>query len=120
MTRQRTPPGSYSLDEPEMGRQFLLPTTATSRRSRMNSYAGWTVETSISSNPRFVTLLRSSREKPSPPMRDKGEYFAVEQLRLHANALLALVDDNTPMPSLSPQYARVYTYAKTLLQAELS
>jgi hypothetical protein len=53
-------------------------------------------------------------------MRNQGEYFAVEQLRLHANALLALVDDNEPMSSLSPQNARVYTYAKTLLQAELS
>jgi tetratricopeptide (TPR) repeat protein len=53
-------------------------------------------------------------------MRTQGEYFAVEQLRLHANALLALVDDNEPMSSLSAQNARVHTYAKTLLQAELS
>lgn len=53
-------------------------------------------------------------------MRTEGEYFAVEQLRLHANALLALVDDNEPMSSLSPDNTRVYTYAKTLLQAELS
>ncbi len=53
-------------------------------------------------------------------MRTQGEYFAVEQLRLHANALLTLMADNEPMSSLSPQNARVYTYAKTLLQAELS
>lgn len=53
-------------------------------------------------------------------MRTAGEYFAVEQLRLHANALLELVADNEPMSSFSPNNARVYTYAKTLLQAELS
>ncbi|XTP37490.1 hypothetical protein ACORG1_15350 [Mycobacterium sp. TJFP1] len=53
-------------------------------------------------------------------MRTEGEYFAVEQLRLHANALLALVAENEPMSSLSADNTRVYTYAKTLLQAELS
>lgn len=53
-------------------------------------------------------------------MRTDGEYFAVEQLRLHANALLALAAENEPLSSLSPENARAYTYAKTLLQAELS
>jgi hypothetical protein len=53
-------------------------------------------------------------------LRSAGEYFAVEQLRLHAESLLKLVNDREPLPSLSPQAARVYTYAKALLQAELS
>jgi hypothetical protein len=53
-------------------------------------------------------------------VRDQGEYFAVEQLRLHANALLSLIDGNQPMSSLSPQHHRVFTYAKALLQGELS
>lgn len=53
-------------------------------------------------------------------MRDRGEYFAVEQLRLHANALLALLAENEPLTSLSAQNARVYAYAKTMLEAELS
>jgi len=53
-------------------------------------------------------------------LRDQGEFFAVEQLRLHANALVTLVGENEPMPSLSTQNRRVYTYAKALLRAELS
>lgn len=53
-------------------------------------------------------------------LRDQGEFFAVEQLRLHANALLTLVAENEPMPSLSTQNRRAYTYAKALLRAELS
>jgi hypothetical protein len=53
-------------------------------------------------------------------MRDQGEYFAVEQLRLHANALLALVKRNEPLSSNSHQERRVYTYAKSFLEGELS
>ena len=53
-------------------------------------------------------------------LRDQAEFFAVEQLRLHANALLTLIVENEPMSSLSTQNHRVYTYAKALLRAELS
>lgn len=53
------------------------------------------------------------------PMRASGEYFAVEQLRLHAEALLQLVNAREPLSSYSPQHLRVYTYTKALLQAEL-
>lgn len=53
-------------------------------------------------------------------LRDQAEFFAVEQLRLHANALLTLLVENEPMSSLSTQNHRVYTYAKALLRAELS
>lgn len=53
-------------------------------------------------------------------LRDQAEFFAVEQLRLHANALLTLIVDNEPMSSLSTQNHRVYSYAKALLRAELS
>ncbi|MGB8403132.1 MAG: hypothetical protein WCE30_03535 [Mycobacterium sp.] len=53
-------------------------------------------------------------------LRDQGEFFAVEQLRLHANALLALIIENEPISSRSTQNHRVYTYAKALLRAELS
>lgn len=53
-------------------------------------------------------------------LRDQAEFFAVEQLRLHANSLLALIVENEPMSSLSTQNHRVYTYAKALLRAELS
>jgi hypothetical protein len=54
------------------------------------------------------------------PLRTAGEYFAVEQLRLHADALLRLVDAREPLSSYSPQNARVYAYTKAMLQAELS
>lgn len=54
------------------------------------------------------------------PLRVSGEYFAVEQLRLHAEALLQLVDEREPLSSYSPQGERVYTYTKATLQAELS
>lgn len=53
-------------------------------------------------------------------LRDQAEFFAVEQLRLHASALLALIVENEPMSSRSTQNHRVYTYAKALLRAELS
>jgi hypothetical protein len=53
-------------------------------------------------------------------LRDQAEFLAVEQLRLHANALLALIVENEPMSSLSTQNRRVYTYVKALLRAELS
>lgn len=54
------------------------------------------------------------------PMRDSGEYFAVEQLRLHAQALLKLLNAREPLSSFNPGCAKVYTYAKALLQSELS
>jgi hypothetical protein len=54
------------------------------------------------------------------PLRIAGEYFAVEQLRLHAEALLQLVNDREPLSSYSPQNARVYAYTKAMLQTELS
>jgi hypothetical protein len=54
------------------------------------------------------------------PLRASGEYFAVEHLRLHAEALLQLVNEREPLSSHSPQGARVYTYTKAMLQAELS
>ncbi|GAB3037642.1 hypothetical protein [Mycobacterium bourgelatii] len=53
-------------------------------------------------------------------LRDQAEFFAVEQLRLHASALLTLIVENEPMSSLSTQNHRVYTYAKALLRGELS
>ncbi|QVI26563.1 hypothetical protein MN2019_20060 [Mycolicibacterium neoaurum] len=53
-------------------------------------------------------------------VRDQGEFFAVEQLRLHANALLQLIADNEPLTSLGPQNRRVFSYVKALLEAELS
>ncbi|MHA4855065.1 hypothetical protein L1080_037015 [Rhodococcus sp. MSC1_016] len=53
-------------------------------------------------------------------LRGDGEFFATEQLRLHAEALLELVDEREPLSSFSEQHARSYTYTKALLQAELS
>jgi hypothetical protein len=54
------------------------------------------------------------------PLRESGEYFAVEQLRLHAESLLDLVNEREPLSSHSPQGERVYSYTKAMLQAELS
>lgn len=53
-------------------------------------------------------------------LRKSGEFFAVEQLRLHANSLLELVARHEPLSAYSPQNDRVYAYAKSLLLAELS
>ena len=49
----------------------------------------------------------------------QAEYFSVEQLRLHAEALLELVNEREFLSPYSPQGARVYTYTKALLQAPL-
>jgi len=53
-------------------------------------------------------------------LRDQGEFFAVEQLRVHADDLLALIAENEPLSSMSRHSLRVFTYAKALLRAELS
>ena len=53
-------------------------------------------------------------------LRNQGEFFAVEQLRVHADDLLALIAENEPLSSTSRHSLRVFTYAKALLRAELS
>lgn len=52
--------------------------------------------------------------------RISGDYFGTEQLRMHAEALLAVVGEHEPLESFTPQDHRAYVYTKALLEAELS
>lgn len=53
-------------------------------------------------------------------MRTAGEFFAVEQLRVHAEALLNVLEDEEPLASFSPEDARAYAFTKAFLLVELS
>ena len=53
-------------------------------------------------------------------LRTAGEYFAVEQLRSHADASSNWSTSVNPYRPSPRKAARVYTYTKALLQAELS
>jgi hypothetical protein len=52
-------------------------------------------------------------------MRSEFEFFAVDQLLLHAEALLRLLDEHEPLSSLSDQHNRMYGYCKAMLQLEI-
>lgn len=52
-------------------------------------------------------------------MRSEFEFFAVDQLLLHAEALLRLLDEQEPLSSLSDQANRMYGYCKAMLQLEI-
>ncbi|MEV6557520.1 hypothetical protein AB0M22_17510 [Nocardia sp. NPDC051756] len=52
-------------------------------------------------------------------MRTRGEFFALEQLRVHADALLGVVEEREPLTALTPQNDRVYKHLKALLLMEL-
>ncbi|NHE67797.1 hypothetical protein G9U53_26185 [Rhodococcus sp. D-46] len=53
-------------------------------------------------------------------MRAEGKIFALEQLRVHAEALLAIVEHNEPLASYSLQHDRVFKFVKSGLLMELS
>jgi hypothetical protein len=52
-------------------------------------------------------------------MRSDLEFFAVDQLLLHAEALLDLLAKNEPLSTASEQHNRVFGYCKAMLQLEL-
>lgn len=52
-------------------------------------------------------------------MRSDLEFFAVDQLLLHAEALLDLLAKHEPLSSASEQHNRVFGYCKAMLQLEL-
>lgn len=51
--------------------------------------------------------------------RTDGHFFAVEQLRMHAEALIALVDEREPLSTISAEHDKYYRYLKAMLQSEL-
>lgn len=53
-------------------------------------------------------------------LRTDGSFFAVEQLRMHAEALLDLVTEREPLSTPSPEHDKYYKYLKAMLQVELS
>ncbi|MFE0748085.1 hypothetical protein [Gordonia sp. NPDC058843] len=53
-------------------------------------------------------------------LRVIGDFLGTDQIRMHAEAVLAVVDEHEPLSSPSPQHRRVYLYTKALLLAELS
>lgn len=53
-------------------------------------------------------------------LRVNGDYFGTEQLRMHSEAILAVVAEHEPLSSYTAQSHRVYAYTKALLEAELS
>jgi tetratricopeptide (TPR) repeat protein len=52
-------------------------------------------------------------------LRTEGHFFAVEQLRMHAEALLELVNEREPLSTLSADHDKHYRYLKAMLQSEL-
>ena len=52
-------------------------------------------------------------------LRTDGHFFAVEQLRMHAQALLDLVNEREPLSTPSPEHDKYYRYLKAMLQIEL-
>ena len=52
-------------------------------------------------------------------MRTSGQFFATEQLRVHAEALHDLVRRHEPLASYSVRQRRVHAYAKALMLAEM-
>ncbi len=53
-------------------------------------------------------------------LRTEGQFFAVEQLRMHAEALLELVSEREPLSTESVDHDKHYKYLKAMLQIELS
>lgn len=53
-------------------------------------------------------------------LRINGDYFGTEQLRMHSEAVLAIVAEHEPLSSYGAQNHRVYAYTKALLEGELS
>jgi hypothetical protein len=53
-------------------------------------------------------------------LRTEGHFFAVEQLRMHAEALLELVNEREPLSTSSADHDKHYRYLKAMLQTELS
>lgn len=49
-----------------------------------------------------------------------GDYFGTERLRMHSEALLAVLEEHEPLDSYSGQHHRAYVYTKAMLEAELS
>lgn len=52
-------------------------------------------------------------------LRTEGHFFAVEQLRMHAQSLLDLVNEREPLSTPSPEHDKYYRYLKAMLQIEL-
>ncbi|MFH5229408.1 hypothetical protein [Antrihabitans spumae] len=53
-------------------------------------------------------------------LRAMGDFLGTDQIRMHAEAVLAVVGEHEPLSSPSPQRRRVYLYTKALLLLELS
>ncbi len=53
-------------------------------------------------------------------LRTEGHFFAVEQLRMHAEALLDLVNEREPLSTPSAEHDKCYKYLKAMLQVEIS
>lgn len=93
----------------------------------------------ISMHPLVHEIIRSSYLRALPPgafehmalglmyylipwiaeMRARDEYFALEQLRVHAEELLNLIVEQTPLPRTDRQTEKVFTTARALLMLEL-
>jgi hypothetical protein len=52
-------------------------------------------------------------------LRTEGHFFAVEQLRMHAEALIELVNEREPLSTVSADHDKHYRYLKAMLQSEL-
>ena len=83
-----------------------------------------------------ILQIRMTKHSPWPPtgtgaeayvpltgwiegMRSAFEFFALDVLLLHAEALLRVLDEREPLSSLSEQHNRMYRYCKSMLQLEI-
>ncbi len=53
-------------------------------------------------------------------LRNKGDFLGTDQIRMHAEALLDVIDEYEPLTTYGPNNQRVYLYTKAFLLAELS
>jgi hypothetical protein len=117
-----------------------LRTQSIARRTLRTGENQSPTDETIAVHPLIHQILQTSRLRSLPPgqlqadstvlmhflrgwlgsLRVGSDFLGTDQIRIHAEAVLAIVDAHEPLHSYGPQGQRAYSYTKALLQAELS
>lgn len=117
-----------------------LRTQSIARRTLRTAENQSPTDETVAVHPLIHQILQTSRLRALPPgqlqadstvlmhflrgwlgsLRVGGDFLGTDQIRIHAEAVLAIADAHEPLHSYGPQEQRVYAYTKALLQAELS
>lgn len=126
--------------EPKLRRGVIAALRSQSIARRVVSETAGPTSETINVHPLVHQILQMSRLAALPPgqlesdafvlmhflrgwlgaSRSNGDYFATELLRMHSEALLAVVKQHEPLVSYTDQSRRCYLYTKALLEGELS